>query len=87
MDGGTFTMNGGTISGNSAYDWGGGVYVRNNSTFTMEGGTITDNTAKTFGGGVYVAYGTFTMSGGTISNNSAVYNDDGGNDIKQLGSV
>ena len=73
--GGTFTMNGGAISGNtssSSYS-GGGVYVYN-GTFTMNGGAISGNTASASsfysGGGVYVNYGTFTMSGGAISGNT-----------------
>ncbi|GHV02904.1 hypothetical protein AGMMS50229_00550 [Campylobacterota bacterium] len=52
---GTFIMNGGTISGNTAYSdnasngWGigGGVHVGGTSgSFTMNGGTISGNTAK-----------------------------------------
>jgi hypothetical protein len=75
VGGGTFTMRGGTISGNTAYG-GGGVYV-GGGTFTMSGGTISGNTATTtssyssYGGGVAVVTGTFTMSGGTISSNTA----------------
>lgn len=71
--GSTFTMNGGTITGNTSYT-GGGVYVGTavenygNNTFNMNGGTITDNTAthtgSETGGGVYVAQdGIFTVSG------------------------
>ena len=66
VNGGTFTMNGGEISGNAAYS-GGGVYI-SNGTFTMNGGEISGNTA---GGGVYVSNGTFTMTGGEISGNTA----------------
>ncbi|MDR2594200.1 MAG: hypothetical protein LBC87_05455 [Fibromonadaceae bacterium] len=71
--GGTFIMNGGTISNNSTSDNGGGIY--NRGTFTMSGGTISGNNASR-GGGVYHYNGTFTMSGGTISGNSA--SDKGG---------
>ena len=60
--GGTFTMHGGEISGNT----GGGVGVRG-GTFTMHGGEISGNT----GGGVGVRGGTFTMHGGEISGNTA----------------
>ena len=68
---GTFTMSGGTISGNTASDVGGGVYVNTDGTFTMSGGEISGNTPVS-GGGVYVdAGGTFTMSGGEISGNTA----------------
>ncbi|AEF84430.1 sperm-activating peptides family [Treponema primitia ZAS-2] len=69
---GTFTMSGGTISGNIAY-WGSGVSL-DSGTFTMTGGSITGNGDSSFedsdagGVGVFVG-GTFKMSGGTISNN------------------
>jgi len=66
VGGGTFTMSGGSISGNTSY--GGGVYV-SSGTFTMDGGTISGNTASS-GGGVFISSGTFTMSGGSISGNS-----------------
>ncbi len=71
----TFTMYGGTISGNTATVSGGGVYV-NNGTFTMYGGAISDNTSGNEGGGVYIVgsssiTATFTMYGGTISGNTA----------------
>jgi hypothetical protein len=82
--GGTFTMSGGTISGNTASSSGGGVFVASNGVFAMSGGTISGNTSSYYGyhdsyynyysggGGVYVAAnGIFTMSGGTISGNTA----------------
>jgi uncharacterized repeat protein (TIGR02543 family) len=75
---GTFTMNGGEISGNSAERDGGGVRVSNGGTLTMSGGMISGNIAfsasssyYSSGGGVFVDNGgTFTMSDGTISDNS-----------------
>ncbi|MER2143470.1 MAG: hypothetical protein ABS888_06710, partial [Eubacteriales bacterium] len=71
VDGGTFTMQGGTICNNTAGS-GGGVYVLG-GTFTMQGGTISNNTTMWGGGGVDVFSGgtftsTFTMEGGTICN-------------------
>ena len=79
-DGGTFTMDGGTISGNTAEYGGGGVYV-SGGTFTMKDGAITNNIAsnnnKRGGGGVFVG-GTFTMEGGTISGNTATNGSGGG---------
>ena len=54
---GTFTMNGGTISGNRVQAGTSGSYV---------------DTVRARGGGVYVGQnGRFTMNGGTISNNTA----------------
>ena len=58
---GTFTMNGGTISGNisgtdsakgEADRIGGGVFVRKGGQFIMNGGAIENNAATAFGGGV-----------------------------------
>ena len=82
VEGGTFTMSGGSIYANEAtVSGGGGVYVASGGTFTMSGGSITKNTASqgSIGGGVYVASGgTFTMSGGSITENSATSSDGGG---------
>ncbi|MCL2483666.1 MAG: hypothetical protein FWF43_09705, partial [Propionibacteriaceae bacterium] len=74
---GSFTMTGGTISGNTAgtipatiTECGGGG-VRNDgvgATFTLTGGTISGNTAAYSGGGVCNANGaTFVMDGGEIT--------------------
>ena len=60
--GATFTMYGGTISGNN-----GGVQVYK-STFTMYGGKISGNADR----GVLVSGGTFTMYGGEISHNTCI---------------
>ncbi|MDR0720787.1 MAG: hypothetical protein LBF78_14215 [Treponema sp.] len=77
-----FTMEGGTISGNTS-GIGGGVGV-DKGTFTMKGGEISGNTATEWGGGGVQVFlsndgraaglsgnGSFTMEGGTISNNTA----------------
>ena len=66
--GGKFTMESGSISGNTASN-GGGVY--NSSTFEMSGGTISRNTATNDGGGVFVYSRDFNMYGGTIIGNTA----------------
>ena len=78
----TFSMYGGTISGNHADDprsgaGGAGVEIQN-STFKMYGGTISDNyeenAGSNYGGGGVCAHtsGTFTMYGGIINNNHSV---------------
>ena len=65
---GTFTMYGGSITGNTE----GGVFVGSNRTFTMNGGSITGNTVTGSGGGVYMASGAeFTMTDGSITDNVA----------------
>ena len=70
VDSGTFTMNGGTVTGGQA-QYGGAVYVSGGS-FTMESGSsITGSSAGYAGGGVYVgSNGSFTMNDGTISSNT-----------------
>ena len=94
---GTFIMNGGTISANSAAD-GGGVFVDESGTFTLYGGNISGNATPVrsivdgresvipfgAGGGVSVRGGTFIMDGGTISNNTA---DRGGGVYTNSGTV
>ncbi len=78
VSGGTFEMNGGDITGNTALN-GGAVYV-GGGTFRMNAGTIggdesaisgLGNTADS-GGGVYVSgSGIFEMNGGDITGNKA----------------
>ena len=74
LDGGSVTLNGGTISNNTVPENGGGVFI-NSGTFTMDSGSITGNTAGTdgngWGGGVYIMNGTFDMKGGSITGNHA----------------
>jgi len=75
--GGTFIMNGGTITNNGDYnnlDYAGGVYVFGR--FEMNGGIISNNIGKD-AGGVYIYYGTsnrgiFIKTGGIITG----YEDD-----------
>ena len=79
INGGTFIMSGGAITGNNA-GIGGGVWIEGGGTFTMSGGEISGNSADRFGGGGVRVTGqgtTFTMSGGEISGNTAI-NDGGG---------
>lgn len=77
---GSFVMNGGSISDNTAV-YAAGVTVGNTSvsgSFVMNGGTISGNNASNdFGGGVTVIQGSFTMNGGTISGNYAAGNGGG----------
>ena len=67
----TFTMNSGTITGNTASDYGGGVMVKDDATCTLNGVTITGNTAYS-GGGVYVdsSGSSCTLNGVTITGNT-----------------
>jgi hypothetical protein len=80
VDYGTFVMNGGEVSNNTA-PYGGGIYVAG-GTFTMNGGEVSGNISDgfisestftdSFGGGIYVARGTFTMNGGEVSGNTLI---------------
>ncbi len=71
VDGGTFNMYGGTVSGNLEKPFSGGGVTVARGTFNMYDGTIEQNAAPS-AGGVYVdALGTFNMHGGTIRDNSA----------------
>ncbi len=70
-----FTMNGGVITANTTYAYGGGVSVEN-APFIMAGGMISKNTIKVYsrnypgnGAGVYVYNAAFTMDDGTIDGN------------------
>jgi hypothetical protein len=72
MSGQTFTMDGGTVSGNTATLCG-GVYVQTSGIFNMNGGTIGPGNSSSGGGGggVYVANtSVFTMTRGTITGNT-----------------
>jgi hypothetical protein len=90
INGGTFSMTGGAVSGNtsspsSSYGGGGGVSV-SSGTFSMTGGAVSGNISSPSsygggGGGVYVNGGTFSMTGGAVSGNtssSSSYGNDGG---------
>jgi hypothetical protein len=83
---GTFTMIGGTITGNIGNRYGGGVYAWG-GIFTMRGGTISGNTVRENGGGVHIVIhndSVFTKTGGIIigytsdsSNGNVVRDQDG----------
>ncbi|MCI8299293.1 MAG: hypothetical protein HFI69_02920 [Lachnospiraceae bacterium] len=77
---GTFTMNGGTISGNIAIselkaEGGGGI--ANGGTFIMNGGTVSGNKAK-YGGGVL--YSTWSSNPMTFSGNPVIKDNIDNND-------
>ena len=88
VNGGTFELYGGTITGGVQVGIKGGSY-QTGSNFTMYGGTISGHNASSgSGGGVFLVGTTnqtdppsFTMHGGTISNNTAGASDGGGGGI------
>jgi hypothetical protein len=79
----SFTMAGGSVSGNKATNNGqtngAGVYAGYQSDVVISGGTISSNTAGGNGGGIYLAQtdSSVTIEGGTISGNLASGNGKG----------
>ncbi|MAT61831.1 MAG: hypothetical protein CMH41_09365, partial [Micrococcales bacterium] len=75
--------NGGTITGNTASAFGGGIYNNPDGTMNLNGGSISRNTATDSGGGIYTNGGTVNLNGGTITGNEAtnfgggIYNNKG----------
>lgn len=66
------------ISGNTASNDGGGIYVQTNGKFTMTATTVTGNTAKD-GGGLYLEVaGGISITNSTISGNTATSGKGGG---------
>lgn len=88
VNGGTFELYGGTITGGVQVGMKGGDY-KTGSAFTMYGGTISGHNASSGSGGGVFLVGTsnqtdppsFTMHGGTISDNTAGASDGGGGGI------
>lgn len=63
----------GTLTENSAQNYGGGVFLYDATNVTISGGTLTGNSARRFGGGVYLnTDSAVTQTGGSIENNVAV---------------
>ncbi|MEF9839355.1 MAG: DUF5979 domain-containing protein [Lachnospiraceae bacterium] len=77
LNGGTFTMTGGTITDNINNDMGGGAFLVNRGTLNIAGGLITNNVAKlseyadvVSGGAINMeGDGNINISGGEITNN------------------
>jgi hypothetical protein len=77
------TIKGGTfISGNSATNWGGGIY-NYTSNLTIEDASITDNNAN-FGGGIINYNGSVTLKSSTVLYNNIAKNS--GDDIYTYGT-
>ena len=65
-------IKGGTLTGNSAYQFGGGVFLYQATNVTISGGTISENKALRGGGGVCLFAGSEAkQTGGSIENNVA----------------
>ena len=75
LSGGTLTMKGGSITGNTSFDkddptGGGGMFNAEGATATLTDVTVTGNQAKSKGGGGICNYGTLTLDGCTITGNT-----------------
>ena len=90
LNDGDLTIEGCTISGNSA-DNGGGIYNRKlqsitgSGTITLIDGTISNNKAIHSGGGIYDNQGTITLNSGDITENTA--GDNGGGIYDNQGTI
>lgn len=75
MQSATLTIEGGSITGNTATTYGGGIYATAGSEVLIYGGTISHNTVQStggWGGGIYLAESsTLTQYGGIVSDNTA----------------
>ncbi|MGO9469265.1 MAG: beta strand repeat-containing protein, partial [Isosphaeraceae bacterium] len=78
------TLSGLTISGGSAANGGGGIFVEYDSTLTITNSTIAGNSTAGDGGGISNG-GTMTVSGCTIENNTATDTFGGGGGILNFG--
>ncbi len=78
LNGGTVTLNGSTVSNNTASIFGGGGITNVVGTVTLNGSTVSNNTANGDGGGI-VNDGTVTMSWtSTVHDNTAIQGEGGG---------
>ena len=69
VTGGTFRLEGGSITGNQAGN-GGGVYLSEGS-FELSGAGIVAGNVAGNGGGIFMDGGSFVMNGGTVKENTA----------------
>ncbi len=60
----TFSMSGGSIEGNTAAKYGGGIYSE--GAFDITGGSLRSNVSQDNGGGIYVNSGTAKISGNFV---------------------
>ena len=64
-------VNGGTLTKNSAKNYGGGVFLYDATNVTISGGTISENTASQGGGVYFWPTSAANQTGGSIENNVA----------------
>jgi hypothetical protein len=76
---GTVTLNGSTVTGNTASSEGGGIF--NDGTMTLNRSTVTGNSAlagSQGGAGIYNDFGTMTLNDSTVTQNTGVFARGGG---------
>ena len=71
FDGTELNIKGGTLTGNSAYQFGGGAFLYQATHVTISGGTISENNASAGGGVCLFAGSKVKQTGGSIENNVA----------------
>ena len=76
-NGGSLTLQDGTVFQNNQTDSYGGAIRVFNGFLIMEGGTIQNNETSQEGGGIYIGQGSFVLKRGTICNNIAKKNGGG----------
>lgn len=72
FDGTELNIKGGTLTGNSAYQFGGGVFLFQATNVTISDGKISENEARKGGGVCLYANSAAKQTGGSIENNVAV---------------
>ena len=79
---------GGPGAGNTATNWGGGIYNVSGGITTVISSTISANSAEEVGGGIYNKGTSVSVTGSRILNNRATVNGGGlYNDMNAVGSV
>jgi len=69
---GVININGGKITGNTAF-YGGGICADSNGSVNMTAGSISGNYGTVEGGGIHSRFGQVNISGGDINNNGSWY--------------
>ena len=83
----TFIMYGGSITGNTMTDDGGGIWAANKAVITMYDGEISGNKTTGEGGGVYLYNATLEMSGSASITKNVTTESSGGGVCANLGKI
>ena len=79
VNGGTLTIeDGSVIRNNTSNNQGGVIQSRQGSTLNIKGGLFENNSSTTFGGGAIASFGQLTITGGTFKGNKVPNNKVGG---------